>query len=196
MKIIGHRGAKGLAPGNTIASFKKALACKADQIEFDVRVTKDLVPVIHHAKNLDDQAITLSEVLEFIQGRVPLYIEVKWGEITAPIVTELKKYKYSYELGSKSQKTLRELHEALPAIPKIVIEPWSGLRAAYRAKQVNTNIISMNQLFLWSGFIKAISRRGYKLYAYPLNNPTKARRWEKYGLAGVVTDFPDRFMKR
>jgi len=34
---------------------------------------------------------------------------------------------------------------------------------------------------------------GYELYAYTINNPAKARRWAKHGLAGVVTDYPDRF---
>ncbi len=43
-----------MAPENTIASFKKALALKIDGIEFDVRVSKDKIPVIHHDKELSD----------------------------------------------------------------------------------------------------------------------------------------------
>jgi len=48
MKIIGHRGAKGLAPENTLASMQAALDNNVDAIEFDVRVTRDNVPVINH----------------------------------------------------------------------------------------------------------------------------------------------------
>lgn len=33
---------------NTIASLKKAAACGADMVEFDVQLSKDLIPVIYH----------------------------------------------------------------------------------------------------------------------------------------------------
>lgn len=214
MKIIGHRGARGLAPENTIASLKKALEYNVDEIEFDVRVTKDGIPVLHHNRTLSDQSgnkltianhtygelkkhksnlATLNEALNTINGRVPLYIEVKRKVSVNPIVKVLKKYKYPYVLASKSQSTLHELHGCLPDTPKLVIEPWSGIRAVRRAKELNTKLLSMNQLFLWFGFINAMQKRGYELYAYTLNNPRKAKRWAKYDLAGVITDYPDRF---
>jgi glycerophosphoryl diester phosphodiesterase len=85
------------------------------------------------------------------------------------------------------------LHRALPHNPTIVIEKWSGVRARLRARQLGTMTLCMNQRWLWFGFIKGMSRSGYTLYAYTLNNPQKAKQWAKYGLAGVVTDYPDRF---
>ncbi|MDQ3687847.1 MAG: glycerophosphodiester phosphodiesterase, partial [Acidobacteriota bacterium] len=36
--VIGHRGASGVAPENTLASFARALTDGADGIEFDVRL--------------------------------------------------------------------------------------------------------------------------------------------------------------
>ncbi|MFT6558637.1 glycerophosphodiester phosphodiesterase family protein [Sneathiella sp.] len=52
-RIIGHRGAKGLAPENTLASFKAAASAGAKSIEIDVTVTKDDKTVIHHDTNLN-----------------------------------------------------------------------------------------------------------------------------------------------
>ena len=46
--IIGHRGASAVAPENTIAAFKEAIAVGADGVEFDVRLTRDGVPVVIH----------------------------------------------------------------------------------------------------------------------------------------------------
>jgi len=46
--IIGHRGASAVAPENTMAAFREALAVGADGIEFDVRLTRDGVPVVIH----------------------------------------------------------------------------------------------------------------------------------------------------
>lgn len=51
-KIIGHRGAAGLALENTTESFKKAMELDIDFIEFDVRLTKDRQLVVHHYENL------------------------------------------------------------------------------------------------------------------------------------------------
>ena len=50
--IIGHRGASAVAPENTMAAFRKAIESGADGIEFDVRLSRDGVPVIIHDDTL------------------------------------------------------------------------------------------------------------------------------------------------
>ena len=50
--IIGHRGASVHAPENTLAAFRLAIEANADGVEFDVRLTKDGVPVVIHDDNL------------------------------------------------------------------------------------------------------------------------------------------------
>ncbi len=46
--LQGHRGARGLFPENTLASFAFALAIGVDSFELDVAVTADGVPVVSH----------------------------------------------------------------------------------------------------------------------------------------------------
>ncbi len=222
MKVIGHRGARGLAPENTIEGLEKGLEHHVDELEIDLRVTKDGAVVLHHDRNLTDpdgkrhlisehtykelaahkkDLPTLDAVLDSIGHKVPLYIELKHGEPTQPVIGILRRrlsggWKPEHLLlGSKSQKILRELHKSLPEIEKIVIEPLSGIRAARRARQVDTKHLSMQQLWLWWGFIWMMKRRGWQLYGYAINDPEKARKWERWGLAGVITDYPDRFEK-
>ncbi|HSX45866.1 MAG TPA: glycerophosphodiester phosphodiesterase [Candidatus Saccharimonadia bacterium] len=217
MKIIGHRGARGLAPENTLASLRKGLEHHADQLEFDLRVTKDGIVVLNHDSYMRDASgrkltikthsyeelkqhkpdiTTFEEVLKEFADKIPLYIEVKRKVDTRPIIKLLKGQKGDFWLGSKSQKTLRELHKALPEIPKIVIEPISGVRARIRANQVDTKLLAMKQLWLWSGFIRAVARSDFELYAYTLNDSKKAAKWARHGLKGIITDYPDRFEKR
>jgi len=50
--IIGHRGASAVAPENTMAAFREAIAVGAHGIEFDVRLTRDGVPVVIHDSTL------------------------------------------------------------------------------------------------------------------------------------------------
>lgn len=48
VEIIGHRGAAGLAPENTVAAFRRACEIRVDGIELDVHLTADSVLVVHH----------------------------------------------------------------------------------------------------------------------------------------------------
>jgi glycerophosphoryl diester phosphodiesterase len=226
LKIVGHRGAKGLAPENTVAAIRKALEHHVNEIEIDVRVTRDQIAVVHHGTEVHDQTgtgysirnhtfqelvahkpdlPTLQQVLAATNRAVPLQIEVKKDEPLPPIIQVIQQHLQKgwqltdLLLGSKSHRSLMELHRQLPDIPKVVIEPFSGLRASWRIRQLNklaghrTTRISMRATWLWSGFIKAVYHGGHELYAYTLNDPAKARRWEKYGLAGAITDYPDLF---
>lgn len=52
MKIVGHRGARGLAKENTVDSIKKAEALGVDFIELDVRYTSDGQLILHHDRSL------------------------------------------------------------------------------------------------------------------------------------------------
>ena len=221
LKIVGHRGARGLAPENTLAAIRKGLEYKVEAIEIDIRITKDGVPVLHHNRDLTDPTTarydirhhnyqelkqhkpdltTLDEAIELINKRATLMIEIKAGEKTLPIIKVLQIYltkgwKETYfTLGSKSQKTLWEVHRALPEIPTCVIEPFSGIRATYRARKLGTKQVYMRSWWLWGFFIRSLNRSGYQLYTYTLNNPSRARRWLKDGLAGVVTDRPDLYI--
>lgn len=216
MKIIGHRGARGLAPENTIAALKKAIEHNVDEVEFDVRVTKDKVAVLHHnrriksrngqklwihkAKYADLKAhkpdlATLQEALVALPTSAKLYIEVKPRVDIKPIVKLLKADNHEFHIASKNQKTLLALHRAIPDKPTIVIHAWSGVIASHRARKLNTKRISMNHHWLWGGFISRVAKSGYQLSTYTINDPIKAKKWQKLGLYAVVTDRPDLFEK-
>ncbi|MEL0106555.1 MAG: glycerophosphoryl diester phosphodiesterase [Rhodospirillales bacterium] len=51
--VIGHRGAAGHAPENTLVSFHKAASIGARWVEFDVRLTRDGVPILFHDETLE-----------------------------------------------------------------------------------------------------------------------------------------------
>lgn len=53
VRIIGHAGAAGLAPENTLAAIRAALAHGAGGVEVDVRATADGVPVLLHDETVD-----------------------------------------------------------------------------------------------------------------------------------------------
>ena len=53
LNVIGHRGAAGLLPENTLAGFKKAMELGVDTIELDVHLTSDNEAVVYHDSRLN-----------------------------------------------------------------------------------------------------------------------------------------------
>jgi glycerophosphoryl diester phosphodiesterase len=220
MLIIGHRGARGLAPENTLAALDAGIKAHADMIEIDVRVTSDKKVVLSHdpyildsvckkifiadtafndLQSIKKDMFALEAALQFINRRVKVIIEVKPAVDIEPIVACMEHCLSSgwlesdIILSSFDFKLLQKLHEIFPKIPIAILEKWSGVRAGHRARKLGTKLINMNERWLWSGFVSSVTKRGYKLSAYTLNNVKKAHRLEKHGLYGCITDFPDRF---
>ena len=55
--LQGHRGARGLAPENTLAAFTVALELGVDTLEFDVGITRDDVAVVFHDRRLNPDIV-------------------------------------------------------------------------------------------------------------------------------------------
>lgn len=81
--LIGHRGARGLAPENTLPSFARALSLGVTILELDTAITKDGVIVISHDPSLNP---------DLTRGK-----DGKWLNKTGPSIhslpfTELQQY--------------------------------------------------------------------------------------------------------
>ena len=84
---IGHRGASGYEPENTLIAFQKAIDLKADGIELDVHLSSDGVLVVIHDETIDRTTngkgevnkMTLQELKSFTsenKQKIPTLIEV------------------------------------------------------------------------------------------------------------------------
>jgi glycerophosphoryl diester phosphodiesterase len=115
MLIIGHRGAAGLAPENTIEAFQAGINVGADILEFDVQATFDKKLLVVHDSTLlrthkkshiirwsklasikeatakGHKISTLDEVLDQFFGRVLLNLEIKsrgTGKLVAEFIRD------------------------------------------------------------------------------------------------------------
>ena len=87
--LQGHRGARGLAPENTIASFSTALAIGVTSLELDVGMTKDGVVVVHHDEWLNPE-ITRGADGAFLSQRGPAIYSLTLEELKRYDVGRLK----------------------------------------------------------------------------------------------------------
>ncbi|MES2186072.1 MAG: glycerophosphodiester phosphodiesterase [Pseudomonadota bacterium] len=68
--LQGHRGARGLAPENTLAAFDRALDIGVTTLELDIAITADGIPVVSHDATLNP-AFTRDRSGRWLQGPRP-----------------------------------------------------------------------------------------------------------------------------
>ncbi len=225
--VVGHRGAKGLALENTAPSVEAALDYGVDMIEIDLRVSKDGQLVLLHdgdavARNgqiihVSDHnftdllkyfpdILTLETLLPLINHRCKIMLEFKVIEAVDPAIKILQQHLASdwehteFMFASFKFDILKKLRANMPEIEIVVLDNWSSLRAVYRARQLGTTYLSMDQRYLWWGVIRNLSKH-YKLFCYPNHKlihikHAKPATWAKYGLHGVITDYPNFFLPK
>ena len=80
IRLIGHRGARGLMPENTIEGFEFTLDLGVTALEFDVLVSKDNVPVITHDYQLS-ASLTRDYNGKWIEGNSPKISELTLAQL-------------------------------------------------------------------------------------------------------------------
>ncbi|MFI5275212.1 MAG: glycerophosphodiester phosphodiesterase [Candidatus Saccharimonadales bacterium] len=215
-KIYGHRGARGLAPENTIKAIEAALAHHVDGVEIDVRVTKDGIVVLSHDPTLEGLVVrkqsyaalkkrkpdlaTLEEAIASVRLHSALLIEIK-PKVPVEPIAQIVRHELSMNnqadisVLSRSQSVLKQVQAALPGIQLVVNERWSIFIALWRMRRLGTDRLQMNQRLLSRTILWAIHKNGIRMSPYTVNSPKQAMRWEPY-LYGIITDYPDRFEKK
>lgn len=87
--LQGHRGARGLAPENTIAGFVRTLAIGVHTLETDIAISRDGVLLISHDPALNPD-ITRSPDGQFLAARGPVIFHTPWAELQRYDVGRLK----------------------------------------------------------------------------------------------------------
>jgi len=87
--LQGHRGARGLAPENTLASFERALALGVTTLELDIAITRDRVLAIYHDRTLNPD-ITRDAKGEWLPGEGPPIHTLTWAELQTYDVGRLR----------------------------------------------------------------------------------------------------------
>ncbi len=117
MLKIGHRGAKGYEPENTLVSFQKALDLHVDGIELDVHLSVDGEIIVIHDETIDrttngkgfvnglslqelkafliegkHEIPTLEEVFDLVNQKCFINIELKSHDVTDKVVALIEKF--------------------------------------------------------------------------------------------------------
>jgi len=101
LDLQGHRGARGLAPENTLAGFETALDVGVTTLELDIGISADGVPVISHDPRLNP-AITRDASGRFLDDTGPAVHRLTLAELRRYDVGRLKSgTRYAANFGAQ-----------------------------------------------------------------------------------------------
>ena len=218
---IGHRGACGHEPENTLRSVRRALELGAQGIEIDVHFVDGELVVIHDAKlerttnghgyvarksfadlrALDagqgERIPTLREVFETVNRAAFINIELKGKGTAGPVralVREFVEHRgWRYEDFLVSSFNRAELRAVTdPQIPIGLLLTRPTRLYALSARRVRASAVNPAARYVTAGFVEDAHRRGWRVFAYTVNAPQEIERLRRLGVDGVFSDYPER----
>jgi glycerophosphoryl diester phosphodiesterase len=219
MRIIGHRGAAGLAPENTVLALKAGIVAGVDALEFDIRTTSDGHLVLSHDSSLqrmygldkkvkdtplaelkklrtaDGQPLpTLQEAL-IAAGDTPLCIEGKNGHWAKRLAKVLKEHpnKTQITVISFSHHELFAFSQQCPEIPTLVLEHRNSFDAINAARVYGFDGIDINYWTLNPLTYFLARRHKLEITVFTVNKPWIASFLRVlYPGIGLTTNYPNK----
>jgi glycerophosphoryl diester phosphodiesterase len=100
--VVGHRGAAGLLPENTLASFRRACEIGVDAVELDVLFSADGVLMVHHDYKLNPAIARSADGLWIASGSQPAIKDLTLAQLKTYDIGRLQT-KTTYAAGFPEQ---------------------------------------------------------------------------------------------
>jgi len=226
MLIIGHRGAAGEKPENTLSGIREARRTGADMVECDVRLTKDNIAVLCHDTSLkrthgidakirnhtykelkkrtagsDSPICTLEEVFGDSLGKILINIELKDRHSGLATLELLRKpeYKPHADMVLLTSFSVRELIRVRNLNSKVNLGLLMRLNPfSFLAweRKLHLSAVGFHRLHLNKLAVEAAHQLDIFVFVYTVNRKGALKYLQAKDVDGVVTDFPAKFVKK
>lgn len=205
MRRIGHRGAMGHAPENTIASFEKAIALGCDEVETDVWLTAGGGLVISHDPPGDRAALSLDQVLDVCRGRVGVNVELK-ADGDEQQAAELGR-RVAGRLAERSDPdayvssfwwpALTAARDAVPDVRRAFVFSDSPDRDALIASARSAGLWALhpNRAYLTRELVSAAHAAGLRVNVWTVDDQGEIAACAALGVDGIMSNWPERIPK-
>jgi glycerophosphoryl diester phosphodiesterase len=220
VKIVGHRGAMGYAPENTLRSFRMAIDAHCDRTELDVRLSKDGEVIVIHDENvsrvtngkgtvknktlielkklncIDGQKLpTLQEVIDLCKGKINLQIELKVPGTPRAVHNLILKNNLIENVAIISffPNLLREIKKLNPKLQVGLLFNKYNKKLWEYAKQIPLDFIGPRHDAVKRKIVERAHKLGMFVYVYHVNNHSLGKRLIALGVDELGTDFPRLF---
>ncbi|MFT7243456.1 MAG: glycerophosphoryl diester phosphodiesterase [Candidatus Azotimanducaceae bacterium] len=216
---IGHRGASGHAPENTLKAFELAINMGCSWIELDVYCVDGELVVIHDddvdrttngtgavmslgfeaLRQLDagegERIPTLQEVLNLCDRRINVNVELKGPDTALPacdLLNAALKDGWHRDQFLLSSFNHRELARADPTFDRGALL-YKTTDYASRAQSLGAKAINLDQKLVSEAVVTGAHDQGLKVFVYTVNTREEMQVLKDMGVDGVFTDYPDLF---
>jgi glycerophosphoryl diester phosphodiesterase len=195
---------------NTIAAFERAVAVRADMIEFDVRRTVDDELVVFHDDRVDALSInsmTLPELRDRTATEVPRLVDVlDWAVGRIGVNVELKEDGYVERVGellasftdrggellvtSFLEPVVGELSRSWPASRRGLLIELDAIDAVSRARRCEADCLVVEMRLVTDRLIGEAVEGGlqFLVWDFIAGTPSHAALLRDPRVAGVITD--------
>jgi glycerophosphoryl diester phosphodiesterase len=218
MVIVGHRGACGHAPENTLKSFAKAIELGCQRVELDVHLSEDEVPVVIHDPNLDrttngkgpvnrlplvelkkldagegESIPTLVEVMDFCRGKAELQIELKDPDCPSAVAELIRERqdRKNMVVTSFDLPLLNKFAALMPDVPAGLLNKDPDLDMVTVAREHHHRWICPHFNAVTPELVTEAHQAGLLVYAYHVKDRQIANRLALWGVDAIGTDFPE-----
>jgi glycerophosphoryl diester phosphodiesterase len=215
--LIGHRGCSTSFPENTMIAFRNVIP---RVIEFDVRKTKDNVPIVLHDNTLDrtttfsgnvkdftlselnkvsirnssEKIPTLNQVLDEFKDEYIYDIEIKTCDTACLVVDAIQKSNIPYEnfiVTSFKWGEIEKIREIDDKIPTGLISIIRPAKTIRKAFEIGCKIVVLNHRLVSREIVEYATDRGIAVFAYTVNDLTDIKNLLSYGVKAIITDNPN-----
>ena len=219
---IGHRGAKGHLPENTLPSFEHAINVGCDWVELDVYYSGGELLVIHDksverttngeglVSELSFEEIRaldaggghkipiLQEVINLVDRRCRINVELKGPATANPVSDLLNEYclaEWTHRDFLLSSFNHKELELADPAYPRGALFAKLLPDMWDRAERLGAWSVNFDKADVSQSLVEEAHSRGYKVLVYTVNSKADILTMIGYGVDGLFSDYPDRIVE-
>jgi len=215
---IGHRGAAGHAPENTVAAIRKGIALGVDFVEIDVRRTADGVLVVLHDETVNrttngkgrvdrlslqevkkfnagnaEHIPKLEEVLKVAAGKVGLMLELKVKGVAQQTVEAVREagFRDPVIYASFLHDELKHIRTADPGASLLVL--FGGLSRASVAHAVKYGpYVGLRHDKATRPLVDSFHRVDLRVFVYTADVPSDIQHALSLDVDGVISNFPER----
>jgi glycerophosphoryl diester phosphodiesterase len=216
---IGHRGAAGHAPENTLAAIRSGISFGSDFVELDVQSTRDGRLVLMHDTLVDrttsgtgllsdltweelqqldagngERIPSLEAALATASGHAGVILEAKTRGIGPAMHRAVQACAFPGPViyASFQHADILEISQIDPlARTKALIE-WIPLSGPAFAREACAALVGLSFASATPAFIAALHDAGLQVLLYTVNEPKLIRAAIQLGADGIISDYPDR----
>lgn len=216
---VGHRGAAGHEPENTLASVEMGIVLGADYVEVDVQRTRNGHLVLMHDKFIDrttngkgrvvdlslqelrtfdagrgQQIPLLREVLDLANHRAGLILESITPGITLEVFDEVSKSGFDGNVifASFHHLDLARLREFKPQVETMALIEAVPVKGADFAIDAKASFAGVSLDSMTREFGQALHQAGLQVFVYTADSPEQIDFAQALGADGIISNYPER----